>query len=476
MEYGLDHAGVAAIHDVFTLLCDARLRRRSKRWRWAQADRYRLKFLRRLVAGCGLLSGSGEATPLVVHWLELPVIEQSYFLIETWLAEKEDHVRRAMWARWQTAAVGETVSVVDLTGRESLERQRSLWQPLVWLGLAAAQGKAAAPDLIRLSTFAWGEADDRSFPLWRVEENNIWIDAPFNWGELWEVEQAARLREIGSTRLYEVVPNHWKRAVRDGATAVSAVALIERGSGEALPLALSEVLQAVPEVIAERGVLLTFANMKTLEKLRGAQAWRWRLARRVNERQVWLAEREAPLLVRALERRKLTVRSLEAATNRRERIGGEDLHALYLLLAARVMQRLARELALPTPLSEKILQELTADLPLIYQRRLARVAEAQAQQIRQAMGEARVLAKAPPMVLAEIETMIRESILSGGILQVQYQPPAPRPMISRAVIPLRLETWGARAYLIAHCLDQEAVRTFRLDRVVRIDSTTNLGA
>ena len=113
----------------------------------------------------------------------------------------------------------------------------------------------------------------------------------------------AVLRTLGARRDYEVTPTHWRRAVRDGATAVSAAALIERGSGEALPLTMSEILRVVPEVIAERGVLLTFAHRATLEKLDGARAWQWRVARRLNERQVWLAEREAPLLVRALERR-----------------------------------------------------------------------------------------------------------------------------------------------------------------------------
>ena len=159
---------MAAIHDMFTLLCDARLRRKAAQWRWLNADRHRLMFLRRLAKHSGLLADNGEVTPLVTQWLELPLAEQSSFLIEAWITEKDEPVRRALWMRWQTLKVGETIKASELTQRESLARQRWFWLPLVWLGLTAARGKAASPELIRLSAPLWHESEDRSFPLWRV--------------------------------------------------------------------------------------------------------------------------------------------------------------------------------------------------------------------------------------------------------------------------------------------------------------------
>jgi hypothetical protein len=295
---------------------------------------------------------------------------------------------------------------------------------------------------------------------WQIEGTTIIVPPPYRWPDLWELERLATLVDIGPPRCYTInlLTIH---ASQDF------INLIEQATGEPIPIALWEAVSPPPPgVIAQPGVLLTFTAPETLAELLGRPSWRVRLANTLSPNRVWVPAPQAATLLRALRRRGLTIDG-EPLPTPLPVPSAANTTPLHLLLAARVMQGLARELDLPIPLDDATLAALAERLPASYQRRLERATQNQLDHIRQRLPDPRAISIAQPPL--PVQEAILAAIADGRTLQLHYQPPPPRPLITRPVIPLRLETLGPHTYLVAHCLHRNTIRTFRLDRVVKAE-------
>jgi hypothetical protein len=488
-------------HDVFTLLADVALGRASLPWRDAAPNGFRKKLLRRLALEAGLIDRDGKTlTPLASDWLAQPALEQRHIFGEAWVAQHEAAVRQSAIEHLERWTGTEPFRVEKWLGRESAARQKAIWQPLVWLGYLQLEAKNP-PTLKRVFVYS---PPAEAIP-WRIEGLEIVVHPPYAWEDLLALERMALLLEVGpprsngaresgavvpkreallqspaslAPRRYILRPAHWRRARAMGFTPASALTLLERNCAEPLPVEIWKWFSPpAPDVRLQPSALVTFTNAAELARLLKRPAWRKRLGQPLSAHHAVINPAHAPLVARALERAKLTTHnSVPAPTATVPRTAG-NTDRMHFLLAARVMQALARELELPEPLDAPTLGALAARLPEAQQRRLERAIIRQLERIRERLPELRAAklavakgdqngnAAAPIHPAPEVPAVLNAALSSGAVVQLHYQPPAPRPLITRAVIPLRLETWGAHTYLVAHCLYREADRTFRLDRI-----------
>jgi hypothetical protein len=449
----------AAIHDIFTYLCDRALNRPPRPWRWQIRDHHRLHFLRRLAHDAGLIDpATAGPGPLAADWLRQPPAGQLTILAEAWINQSDTASRQECFDRLLSLPSGGTITPANLTNRSSLARQRNLWLPLYWLGYLTSSAQSPVSPLLK--RVAIPDQPDPMVP-WQIEGTTIIVPYPCQWSDLWELEQLAALVDIGPPRCYTANPAS-VRASQD------LINLLERTTGEPIPIALWETLSpSPPGVVAQAGVLLTFTDPAVLAELRGRNPWRGRFVNTLSPNRVWVSTAQAPLILRALRHRGLTVDGDLRPNHPLAAGSASNLTPLHLLLAAHVMQSLARDLNLPAPLDEATLSTLAAGLPASQQRRLERATQLQLVQIRQRLPEPRAVAGPQPSLT--IQETILAAIANGHALQLHYQPPIPRPLITRPVIPLRLEPLGPHTYLIAHCLYRNASRTFRLDRIVKAE-------
>ncbi len=477
---------LAAIHDIFTYLCDCALARAPRAWRWHNPDRYRLRALRQLAQAAGLVSmsaihGTLTPTPLAAHWLYQPPAEQLAVLAEAWAEQGDTANRRQCLRRMSEAGPDARLTPEQLTNRISSDKQQRLWQPLVWLGYLIAEPDETSPTAFRVAMLP---SLPTHFPDWEIEQATIVVPPPYHWPDLWDLEHLAQLIAIGPPRRYQLLPKHWGRAVARGFTAATAFSVLERGTGSPLPAPLREhFAPAIPEVVVQPGALFTFTQPEALQKLRQRFVWRRRFTYLLSPQHVWVSAPQAPLLIRALQQRGLTVQSEVSATchdfvpdhdfgypksgqNRKSLTSNHSAEQMHLLLAAQVMQALAKDLDLPAPLDPPTLTALASRLPPTQQRRLERALRLQLEHLRRHLPEPRAPALSPHPT-PEIQQMVMAAIEQGQAVQLHYQPPPPRPLITRPVVPLRLEPWGLHTYLLAYDLARNDVRTFRFDRILQ---------
>ncbi len=454
------------LHDVFTHLCDCALHRPVRRWRWQNPDGYRLRFLRQLTSAAGLLDTAACPTPLAHDWLHQPPTEQRAILADAW-AHQADTVAREASLHWLTQLPpGTSVSFAQLSARRSADRQRRLWQPLVWLDYLTP---ASPPATIQILTLPDPPA---AFPAWDITPTEIYVHPPYQWADLWDLEHIAALQDPGPPRRYALSPAHWQRARARGFSTATALTLLERASGEPLPVAVWEHFSpAAPAVTLQTTVLVTFSDATQLAQLTTQPAWARRLAHILSPRHVRVSPAQAPLIIRALNRHGLTVHAEPFPPSTAPGLATSNTDLLHLLLAARVLQALARELDLPDPLDEATLTAIAHRLPASHQRRLDRSQQRQLAHIRQQLPEPRAVPP-PPRPRPETTAIVHAAVVAGQALQLHYQPPAPRPLLTRPVAPLRLEAWGAHTYLLAECLHRGDLRTFRLDRIIHAEPLT----
>jgi hypothetical protein len=475
--------------DTFTAFCDLALRRRPQAWRWGWAAPYRTRFLRQLVVGAGLFDPARHApTPLWEEWLAQTPAAQRATLAQAWVAQGDPPVREAIWLACQAQAAGSLAPLADFTGRVAAERQQKLWLPLAWLEYVEPLPDWDAPTHLR---FLPPLPTPGHAALWQVDEGGVWVPMPYDWAAVWGLEQIAHWEQMPTpttTRRYIFRPAQWQRAVAAGWTAAHASTLLEQHSAAPLPAGvLARFAPAVPDFTARAGVLLTFPQGAALDDLCQRPGLKKRLLERLSPQHVWVSAAQAPLFVRAFHRHGLfgiTSGLLPASTSphsgngTRERANSvAPLDLLHLLLAAEVMQTLARDLDLPTPFSQSTLQELRQRLTPAFQRRLERAARLQLERLRQRLPDFRALlpnAIPTPQPGPDVAKVLRTAIQTGRAVQLHYQPPPPRPLITRTVIPLRVEPWGPHTYLFAQDLARDDIgpssclRTFRLDRIVNV--------
>lgn len=486
---------LAALHDVFTYLCDCALARAPRAWRWHNPDRYRLRALRQLAQAAGLVSmsairGTLIPTPLAAHWLYQSPDEQLAVLAEAWVEQADSANRRQCLRRANEAGPDARLTPEQLTNRLSRDKQQRLWQPLVWLGYLIPEPDETQPTLFKVATLP---TSSTHFPDWQIEQTTIVVPPPYYWPDLWDLEHLAQLVAIGPPRRYQLSSKQWGRAVARGLTAATAFSVLERGTGSPLPAPLRKhFAPAIPEVMVQPGALFTFTQPEALQKLRQRFVWRRRFTYLLSPQHVWVSGPQTPLFIRALQRRGLIVQSEASAhcynfvpdpilspvvgdkiggQNRKPPASSHSAEQMHLLLAAHVMQALAKDLDLPTPLDPPTLTALASRLPSAQQRRLERALRLQLEHLRRHLPEPRAPALSPhPAPDASVEQGISAAIEHGQALQLHYQPPPPRPLITRPVVPLRLEPWGLHTYLLAYDLTRHDVRTFRFDRIVQVAS------
>lgn len=449
---------LAAIHDTFTILCDAVLRRRPAFWRRADGHPYRHRFLHRLAVDAALLDGDQKRpTPLALDWLQLPFPDQHQLLADTWASARHAAVRRFSLEYLTALPAGTPLTIAELCTRHSPERQRRLWQPLVWLGFL--QPDLDAGELPRFHVAPFPQ-ELPAIPPWQLHGTQVQVLEPYSYADLWALEQIAVLQDLGPPRTYLLHPQH---AARQGIPPAAALALLEQATGEALPPAVVRLFAPLPAVLARSGVLLTFADPADLAALSNRRSWRDRFDDILPPSQLFLPAAAARPALRALIRRGFAVDEHLHSAAPPPRSGGSTGEKLRLLFSACVHQEIAGELELPPPYTPAELAALIAALPAGQQRRLQRLVARQVEAFRARLPEP---ATAPAGEAgSDLPGFLAEAIGTGRWLQLHYQPAPPRPLITRAVIPRSLESWGAHTYLLAYCLHRRALRTFRLDRI-----------
>ena len=447
-------------HDTFTILADAALGRPPRAWRFQDGDGYRLRFLRRLASLAGLVDdATGGITPLALDWLAQSLLEQRAILTEAWAESAETAVRQAVLARVKSIPPNQKIGVAELTERRSLRLQQSLWQPLIWLRYVTW---AASPTVFQRAPET-GSAPAAT--AWETNELAISVTPPWDWRDLLDLERIAALQAVGPIRRYQLERDHWVLAASRGATPASALALLEKATAEPLPAEIWTWFDSpAPDVTLTPGVLVTFTRAEEMQKLLKRPAWRNRLAHRLSGQQAFVTLPQAPLIRNALQRRQMHVQGVVPEVKRPVPKSPRSTDRMHFLLAALVMQELAQELELPAPLDKAALKAMSDQLPLAQQRRLERAVKGQLEKLRERLPEPREVGAAQPT--AGTAQTLEDAVTEGHSLQIVYQPPPPRPPITRTVVPLRLEKWGAHTYLVAHCLQRNDTRTFRVDRVI----------
>lgn len=263
-----------------------------------------------------------------------------------------------------------------------------------------------------------------------------------------------------------------RRATECGATALTVAEVVRRLTGQPMSEAAFQRLQtwerAAYTLQIEHVAVLTSPNAELLSQLYGDRQLRPLF--------------EKPLLDHALAIRPEAVDTLEARLARRQ-LGptvlerpesGPDVGGLasQSYLAMRVYQALSGIISLPVAIPGAISDELKA---LLSRKEISQI-EQMAQSVTDALQGAlqgRAYAFAPSPVaddsLAVVQTAIERAYESRSTLTIDYFSPAQGIVTRRTIEPLLPIRWqGDIGYVEAWCQLDDAPRTFRLDRILRI--------
>ncbi len=290
---------------------------------------------------------------------------------------------------------------------------------------------------------------------------------------LWTLEELADAVE-GDARRYILSRGSLLRALDRGHTVEGIVSQLERDGGDALSPAVLHLLYTWAEahgaIRIGRAMILQTRDPELLRELGAAKRVREKFTATLSARAVTVDGAAVDLLVRQIERRGLHVtveRRFDGSVLRAEEISSADRVAM--VAALRLAQELAHQVGMRLHMPYPLLQDWEAALTL-EERDAAkgwanRVLERVPRRLWRAQDDYR-----PPFPVAPLMPALEEAIAGGKTVEIEYHA-FDRPVTVRRIDPLRLEQWGkgGKDYVVAFCHLRGEERTFRVDRIGRME-------
>jgi hypothetical protein len=268
------------------------------------------------------------------------------------------------------------------------------------------------------------------------------------------------------------------RALDRGRTAEDVIEQLERDGGEALSPSLLHLLytwaERRGEVVLRQATILETRDPALLQELAAARRVRDKFTGTLSQRAVTVDASAVDLLVRQMERRGLHVTrdviardaSSLAAPPLSESASADRVTVVAALeLASRLGREAGVRVNAPWPLIRDWKAALSPAERDAVEGWVGEVQRGLQSRRPRSMEDYRPPFEAPPRL-----SLLERAIAAGATVEIEYHAPGRAPTVRR-VDPLRLERWGRRGvdYLIGFCHERGEERTFRVDRMARIE-------
>lgn len=460
----------------------------------------RLRFLHYLAEVAGLvalINGELQPTAAAWAWLNATPSEQWRILWEAWQTDLRQRADEQVWQRYrfpvlhkrgwpillneladlmphQRYAIAEwhEILALYLPGDQAwLETLPDLLHgPLQWIGLVTTDGDFFTPIYNESQPIFQPTA---ATPL-TFEADALWIDlSPLpHLRPLVELLCIATLDDAGLRLDGAAI----RRAVVQGQSAVQVAERLAALSGQPISNAILRQLreweQQATGLVIRPMMVLTSPDSTLLADIRADRQLRRLTDAPLSAHHLAIPPHTAAELYRRLQRRGLPVTSeLKPAQLPDSITQLSPQIAAYLWLAVRTYQRLGQFSPTPLRIPGAVLDWLTPQLP-----------ENQAAQLRQTADTllehlAQTIAGRPPLPApivtqgnpAQIRAAIEEAYHHRAAITVDYFSPARGAVTRRTIEPLLpITELGGAAYVEAWCQLEQAARTFRLDRILKV--------
>ena len=282
---------------------------------------------------------------------------------------------------------------------------------------------------------------------------------------------------------YCLTRERFLRAMQRGYTLEDFLALLERGTGDALrPIELGTLYRWAEDFEQVRiypALLMTVRDPALLRELCAVRRIRQKLGKTLSARTITVNASRLDQLLRQLEKRGI-VPQLERPPTPGD--AGRAQHAAPLPSADRVSivaalhcaallrDALGLNFHLPFPLVrdwEDALSQAERDA-------VAALLDETERRLRDRLTPSHAEYH-PPFPIAPLLPILEEAIARRATVEIEYHPAGDRPVTVRRVDPLRLEQRGrlGTMYLIAFCHLRGEERTFRVDRIAAVGRVAN---
>jgi hypothetical protein len=273
-----------------------------------------------------------------------------------------------------------------------------------------------------------------------------------------------------------ITPRSLARALHRGHTVEGLVAFLEELAAEPLHPAVLKALytwaEAVEAITIAPALLLRVRDPALLQELSSIRRLRARLSETLSARAVTVEADQLEALVRHLERLGFYPR-VESATAQpgfaiqaeQMTTGERTAMAAALRLLVVLTDELGLELRAPHLLAQRWLEGLPQAQRDAARRQVQTVLDAlRYREARRGVQDYRLPSPTAPL-LPELE----RAMAQGSTIEIDYHTAGRGHLLSRRVDPLRLEWRGGVPYLVAFCHLRQENRTFRVDRIERIE-------
>ncbi len=268
---------------------------------------------------------------------------------------------------------------------------------------------------------------------------------------------------------WRLTPASLIRALERGHPLAELTTLLERATGDALPVLIAETLlhwaDAYGQVAIRPVTILQTADRALLEELAAHRRLRQHFRETLSPRAVVVDPAQVGALVRLLHRHGHHPRvELPPDNPAHSELAPEGV--AYLLVAARVYAHLAEHIVLPLSIPHTLLDDLEAQLNP-RQRQAVRVAVQTTLDRRQRVADGWQPHSAYTVAypVADTLALIQRAIESQRPLDIEYYTEGRGELTRRTVEPLRLERRHDAPYLVAFCRLRRDERLFRVDRI-----------
>jgi len=282
-----------------------------------------------------------------------------------------------------------------------------------------------------------------------------------------------------------ITPRSVARALRRGHTVEGLVTFLEELTNEPLSPSVLKTLytwaEAVEAITIAPALLLRVRDPALLQELASIRRLRARLGETLSARAVTVEADQLEALVRHLERLgfycdgglrmadcglgpggRPTTPAAEGDLSKGERTAIAAALRLFVALA----DELGLDLRPPHLLAQRWLESLPQAQRDAAHRQVQTVLEAlRHRDARQGVEDYRLPSPTAPL-LPELE----QAIAQGATIEMDYYTAGRQHLLSRRADPLRLEWRGGVPYLVAFCHLRQEPRTFRVDRIERVES------
>lgn len=441
-----------------------------------------------------LASGLLKPSPKAAAWLDQSLSQQIQACWQAWLAPTDEN--RILWRRFhlpgypwrdppglaqrlaQRLPLDDTGDLADLLPwweREAHPTKlqehvhRLLVGPLAGLGLVSPSGPGQPTAIALTAIGAWlihgGQPPSLPAPQPLQAGPDLELALPAAAPPpLAALLQLADWAELTPGPRLRLTPTSLARSLADGHGLSGLRGLWQRFVTPPLAPAQQAQLQAwaeqTPWIELQAALLLRTSSAHHLDALMADRRVRRHLGKRLAPDLATVRSPEPHRLLRALAARGYTLRPLPAADGAPEPKAGDRwwLYTSYL-----IHRLLAERLGLALP-PGAVQAALEADLDPAQRAAAQEAAEAVVSAVRSAI--AGPPATPAPLPLPEVEARLLAAIEADQSVHMVYWSPWQNTVTERCVRPLQLQWRGDHRYLLAFCLQANAQRTFRLDRLL----------